>query len=112
MTRTINLINSITETLNKEKCKKAQVMFTTIQDDFCIKLINLDTQNFKDKVANIIETRYCESARKMKEGKTYIVYAVANRKQMAAEFENDKELMTLRKKIDKYVEENYIGAEV
>lgn len=103
MTRTKTVINSIREMLENEKCKKAQVLAGTYKDDFCIKVGYLDTPKFKDKVANLIEERYCESVRKVKEGKTYIVYAIATREQLRNELHMDPEYMKLKAKIDKYV---------
>lgn len=108
MTRTSKLIYSIIETLDNNRCKSAQVKTTSVDDDFCIKVINLYPETFKNKVANIIETNYCESVMRVSEGATFLVYKVATREQLHNEVKEEP----LFKDLEKFISDNYDCEEV
>jgi len=112
MTRTRALIESIRSTLESNHCKSVQLLVGSKDDAYCIKLAYIPNKKFKERVTNLIETQYCESVNKIKEGATYVIYQIATREQVQAELNNDPKYVELCNKLDAYIKKNYIAQEV
>lgn len=111
MTKTLELIKSIRNTLENNHCKSVQVMTGRKDDMFCIKIINIPNKKYKEKVVNILENNYCESISQVKETVTTLIYQVASYEQVMIEHRKDQKYISLLAKIDEYVKNNYIGKE-